>query len=154
MNKKNLQTEHKEIPIFTKLILGKIFDYKYSEEKEIESGIFKFTIDIPNSLEEASVISDRNKKEIFLNKDFKLYTELEKELALIKEKITEEKEDFKLSIQFFPLYPKGSTYLIRVLIKKELQIDFNMLSDKNKFNYNLKNKLVTKNIKYLKINKI
>lgn len=150
-----LAIEHKEIPIFTKLILGKVFDYKYIKDKDINFQIFKFTIDITDELKEALILSS-SKKEKLLGNNFKLYEELEKELEFIKkkEKITEELENFKWNIECYPLYPKGSMYLIRIVMKKELKIDFELISEKNKFNYYLNNKLPLKNTKNNKRNKI
>lgn len=149
-----LPLEHKKIPIFTKIILGKLFDYKYVKKQNLKSIIFKFTIEIKDELKDTVILSYLRKEKLFDN-NFNLYEELEKELKFIskKEKIEEDLEDFKWNVEYYPMYPNGSMYLVRLILKKELKLDISLLSQKNQFNNYLNNKLSNKNIKN-KLNKI
>lgn len=135
------EIKYKEIrnskyPTLSDLIFGKFFDYKYAQETRIQDLTIQFHIEIYKNIQGyVNYISpELNKNEKFLNEDFNNYKDLEEELEKLQENsfIKEDYESHTWIICAGRRYPEGYDYFIKVILKKEIEIEASLVSLKVK----------------------
>jgi hypothetical protein len=130
--------------------IGKIFEYKYLQSTELKNRIIKFHIEVLTDIfgDVSFVSSDLNKNEKLLDKSFTNHEKLIQELKIFQDNpiLNEEFKEFKWNIQTYPKYRNGYEYMVRMVIKEELEIDFELMSSKMKLHNELNKKITPKYI--------
>lgn len=148
---------NKKLPIFSDLIFGKLFDYKYLNSTSLKDIIIKFELKIPINKDERTIyiFNDLNKNEDVYHFSFVKKMSLKEELTLIKENtiFSENFSEYKWSIQNSPVSQNYNSYFCRLFLKKDVKIDMSLMSEKLKLHNDLLVRL-NKNSKKNKRNKI
>lgn len=138
---------HKDIPLLSELIFGKICDYMYVQKTNMKGEKVDCAIEIKSNIQESLFTSpELNKKELLFENNYKKFEALEKELLFLKDysQISIESENCKFKIQILPVYPDGYAYVFRMRIKENLELDMRFLSSKSKLHNKLQTKMITK----------